>query len=312
MDMNIRKFVLLLGVFIAAVSCSFEPPTIPHSTRIDIKVDPNSVKGTQAYLTFTPEDDRVYYTYDIISFAEYDEGIREFGSEEAKVNAALKEMYESYANDWREYYRDQAYIASFKNSKLNYGAATHLAVNLTPETDYYAIAFCVDCINDSTFRLNGEMCKEKFRTTDVQYELSMMQLEYMIRDFDGEMYCYTKPTYINFDIHHDGKICRDPYIMDMVSEADLNERYGGNIFEFAASYYITVSESGYLSDFLKTDISRKKYAMDTNDEGKYFYIVGAPFNIANLNLLYILKFQYRRNMNTGYASEAITVIGPDL
>lgn len=178
--------------------------------------------------------------------------------------------------------------------------------------DGKAVRTVLEPYTDFEHRLGGEMCKEKFRTTDVQYELSRMQLEYMIRDFDGKMYCYTKPTYINFDIQHDGKICRDPYIMDMVSEVDLNEEYGGNIFEFAASYYITVSESDYLSDFLKTDISRKEYFMNTNDEGKYFYIVGAPFNIANLNLLYILKFQYRRNMNTGYASEPITVIGPDL
>lgn len=307
MDMNIRKFVLLLGVFIAAVSCSFEPPTIPHSTRIDIKVDPSSVKGTQAYMTFTPEDDRVYYTYDIISFAEYDEGIRKFGSEEAKVNAALKEMYDSYANDFREYYRDHAYIASFKNSQLNYGAATHLAVNLTPETDYYAIAFCVDCINDSTFRLNGEMCKEKFRTTEVQWDLSKMQLEYMVRDFDGRFYCYTKPTYFNVDLEHNGKICRDPYIVDMISEKELNEVYGGDVFSFAAAYYRLISESGFLSEYLNTDISRKEYNLNPDDEDEWFYIVGAPLNITNLELLYILKFQYKRNMSTKYSSEAISI-----
>lgn len=305
--MNIRKFVLLLGVFIAAVSCSFEPPTIPHSTRIDIKVDPSSVKGTQAYMTFTPEDDRVYYTYDIISFAEYDEGIRKFGSEEAKVNAALKEMYDSYANDFREYYRDHAYIASFKNSQLNYGAATHLAVNLTPETDYYAIAFCVDCINDSTFRLNGEMCKEKFRTTEVQWDLSKMQLEYMVRDYDGKLYCYAKPTYFNYDLQHNGKICRDPYIVDMISEKKLNEVYGGDVFSFAAAYYRLISESGFLSEYLNTDISRKEYNLNPDDEDEWFYIVGAPLNITNLELLYILKFQYKRNMSTKYSSEAISI-----
>lgn len=307
MDMNIRKFVLLLGVFIAAVSCSFEPPTIPHSTRIDIKVDPSSVKGTQAYLTFTPEDDRVYYTYDIISSAEYDEGIREFGSEEAKVNAALKEMYDSYANDFREYYRDHAYIASFKNSQLNYGAATHLAVNLTPETDYYALAYCVDCVNDSTFRMNGEMFKKKFRTTEVQWDLSKMQLEYMVRDYDGKLYCYAKPTYFNYDLQHNGKICRDPYIMDMISEKELNEVYGGDVFSFAAAYYTLISESGFMSEYLNTDISRKEYNLSPDDEDEWFYIVGAPLNITNLELLYILKFQYKRNMSTKYSSEAISI-----
>lgn len=307
MDMNIRKYVLLLGVFIAAVSCSFEPPTIPHSTRIDIKVDPSSVKGTQAYMTFTPEDDRVYYTYDIISFAEYDEGIRKFGSEEAKVNAALKEMYDSYANDFREYYRDHAYIASFKNSQLNYGAATHLAVNLTPETDYYAIAFCVDCINDSTFRLNGEMFKEKFRTTEIRYDLSNMKLEYMLRDFDGRFYCYTKPTYFNVDLEHDGKICRDPYIVSMVSQSDLDREYGGNFFRYAREYYAMIAKSGHLSDFLRIDITREQYDMSEAGEDEYFYIVGAPFNITNLDLLYILKFQYRRNMDIRYTSETLIV-----
>lgn len=302
MDTIIKRLLLLFAVFAIAVSCSYESPTITHSTRIEIKIDPNSIKGTQAYITITPEDDRVYYTYDVISFDEYDEGIRNYGSEEAKINAALKEMYDNYASDWREYYGDQAYIASFRNSQLNYGATNHLAVNLAPETDYYALAFCIKCINDSTFRVNGEIFKEKFRTTEVQYTMSKMRLEYMLRDYDGRMYCYTKPTYIDFDILHDGKICREPYIMDIISESDLKEKFDGNLFKFAYSYYKNISESGHLSDFLKTDISRNEYNFSNDDEGKSFYIVGAPFNITYLNMLYISKFQYKRNMSTKYSS----------
>lgn len=303
----INRLVLLLGVFAVAVSCSYESPEITQSTRIDIKIEPNSIKGTQAFMSITPEDDRVYYMATVISLDEYNEGIRTFGSEEAVVNAALKEMYDIYARDWREYYGDHAYIASFKNSQLIYGAITHLAVNLTPETDYYAIAYCIDCVNDSTFRVNGEIFKEKFRTTEVQYTMSKMQLEYMLRDYDGRMYCYTKPTYIDYDIQHDGKICREPYIMDIISESDLKEKFDGNLFKFAYSYYKNISESGHLSDFLKTDISRNEYNFSNDDEGKSFYIVGAPFNITYLNMLYISKFQYKRNMSTKYSSMRLPV-----
>lgn len=303
----INRLVLLLGVFAVAVSCSYEPPMIKHPTRIEIKIDPNSIKGTQAFITVRPEDDRVYYMTTVISLAEYDEGIRNFGSEEAKVNAAIKEMYDSYASYWSEHFGDHAYISSFKNSQLIYGAMTHLAVNLTPETDYYAIAYCIDCVNDSTFRMSGELFKEKFRTTEVQYVMSKMQLEYMLRDYDGRMYCYTKPTYFDFDIQHDGKICREPYIMDIISESDLNDNYDGNLFKFAYSYYQNILESGYLSYFLETDISRNEYNFSNDDEGKYFYVVGAPFNITYLNLLYILKFQYKRNMSTKYSSVPLPV-----
>lgn len=46
--------------------------------------------------------------------------------------------------------------------------------------------------------------------------------------------------------------------------------------------------------------------MEDAEDGEYFYIVGAPYNITNLGLLYVLKFQYRKNMNTKYSSEKIS------
>ena len=48
--------------------------------------------------------------------------------------------------------------------------------------------------------------------------------------------------------------------------------------------------------------------MSEAGEDEYFYIVGAPFNITNLDLLYILKFQYRRNMDIRYTSETLIVL----
>lgn len=303
-----KRFVrsaLLCGVLAAAVSCSFESPEIQTPTRLDIQVDKNSIKGTQAVITISPEDDRVYYMAGVVSNAEYDTFIKHFGSEKGAADSSLKEMYNEYADDWKLLYGDHAYISSFRNSKLIYGDVVSHVTGLTPETDYYAFAYCVNCVNDSTFTMNGELYKVKFRTTEIQYDLSKMQLEFMLRDYDGKLYCYTKPTYFDYDLQHNGKICRDPYLVDMVSQADLDEIYGGDLFAFAYTYYSNLYENDLLSENLHTDITRNEYNMSLAGEGECFYIVGAPLNVTNLNILYVLKFQYKRGMNVKYSSETV-------
>lgn len=308
MNQRIKRFFTACAFAVAVLSCSYVPVEIPQGTRIDIQVDMESIKGTQASMAFIPEDDRVYYMGAIVSEKEYNTVLEAYEGNVANViNDALKDMYEEYVEEWKAMYGDHAYKAPFKNAKLIYGKANHMAVDLTPQTDYYALAYCVDCVNDSTFRLKGDLFKRKFTTTDVQTTPSKMKLEYMVHDYDGKMYMYTRPTYTGYDIQHDGKICRDPYFVDMISKKDLDEYYGGNFFALAWAYYEEHRKLGDLNDILSNDISRKEFPMEDAEEGDIYYIVGAPYNINNLfTKLYVLDIQYKRNMSTKYKSTVIT------
>lgn len=306
MNQRIKRFFTACTFAFAALSCSYAPVEIPQGTRISIQVDMESIKGTQASMAFIPEDDRVYYMGAIVSVEEYNDTLKAYDGNAANViNAALKDMYKEYVKDWKELYDDHAYKAPFKNAKLIYGKSSHLAVGLTPQTDYYALAYCVDCVNDSTFRIKGDLFKQKFTTTEVQTYLSKMKLEYMVHDTDDGMYMYTKPTYTGYDIQHDGKICRDRYFVDMISKKDLDKQFGGNPFAFAGAYYMEHLTRGDLNNVLCSDISRKEYDMTDAEEGDHFYIIGAPYNITNLNRLYVLEITYTRKMKTRYESELI-------
>lgn len=306
MNPGIKRFFTACSIAVATISCSYSPEVIPEGTRIDIKVDMESIKGTQASMSFIPQDDRVYYDVDIITTKEYNTVYEAYeGKIETYLNERLKDEYDTYVLTWKLLYEDHAYKAPFKNAKFIYGKSSYLAVGLTPLTDYYAIAYCVDGVNDSTFRVKGDIFKQKFATTDVKTELSKMKLEYMVHDAEGKMYLYTRPTYTGYDIQHDGKICRDPYFVEMISKKELDEDHGGNIFAFASKYYNQASGLGILNDILCNDISRKEYYMEDAEEGEHFYIVGAPYNITNLNRLYVLDITYTRNMKTRYKSELI-------
>lgn len=306
MNPGIKRFFTACASAVAAVSCSYFPEVIPQGTYIDIQVDMESLKGTQALVSYTPHDDRVYYLADVISVKEYNIIADAYdGKVDIFINEILKAMYDDYAKAWEIMYSNHAYRAPFKNAELIYGKYSRMIVGLTPKTDYYALAYCVDCVNDSTFRIKGDLFKEKFTTTDVQADLSKMKLEYMVHDHDGKMHLYTRPTYKNYDIQHDGKICRDQYFVDMISKKDMDEQYGGNPFAFALNYYSKALELGILNDILYYDISRREYDMTDVEEGEQFYIVGAPYNITNLNKLYVLEFTYTKNMNTDYESEFI-------
>lgn len=307
MNQRIKRFFTACAFAVAVLSCSYVPVEIPRGTRIDIQVDMESIKGTQASMAFIPEDDRVYYMGAIVSVKEYNDTLEAYEGNVANViNDALKDMYKEYVKDWKELYDGHAYKAPFKNAKLIYGKANHMAVGLTPQTDYYALAYCVDCINDSTFRIKGDLFKRKFTTTDVQMTPSKMKLEYMVHDHDGKMYIYTRPTYTGYDIQHDGKICRDPYFVDTISKKTLDEKHNGNLFAFARAYYEEHHNLGDLNDILSNDISRKEYDMSDAKEGDHYYLVGAPYNINNLfTKLYVLDIQYKKNMSTKYESEVI-------
>lgn len=306
MNPGIKRFSTACAFAVAALSCSYVPVEIPQGTRIDIQMDKESIKGTQASMSLIPADDRVYYLAAIVSEKEYNT-VRDAykGRIETYINGKLKDMYEEYVAEWKAMYDGHEYKAPFKNAKLIYGNSSYMAVGLTPQTDYYAIAFCVDCVNDSTFRIKGDLFKRKFTTTEVQTAPSKMKLEYMVHDHDGKMYIYTRPTYTDYDIRHDGRICRDPYFVDTISKKTLDEKHNGNLFAFARAYYEDHLHRGDLNDILSYDISRKEYDMSDVEDGEHFYIVGAPYNITSLGKLYILDIQYKKNMSTKYESEVI-------
>ena len=281
-----KRILCIIAALYALCSCSSKPLVIGVDTTLTFEI--SDLKGTQLRVTATPEFDMCWFLFDILPVEEFQKKISG-ATEEAFMQSALDNLGKQYDNISGAYREGgAAYVAGFDDMMLYFGKSSVYYTGLTPETDYYVLGFCVDPMSRKP---SGPLQKMKFRTTAISPEPSNMVLDFMVQDGERCLYYYTKPTL-------DGKLCRDPYLVDFVPQEVIDERAGGDMLKYAAIWYAEKLADGTVSQYLKTDISRNEvYVLGPHDEGKRFVVFGAPYNINNKDKIFTRSFIYYKGIS---------------
>ena len=287
------RFITLAAIAAMLCSCSYEQVVVNKNTVLHFTIE--ECKGTQAVISVKPQDDRVYFNFGIMKSAFLD-SLEAEGRSMEYLEMVVEESREEY-NDFvrREKESGAHYIASYSDYYLYYAHARERYTGLDPETDYYAVGYCAS--SDGTPL--GPYQTLRFTTTAVDPTPSGMELQFMIHDNDkGSLCYYVKPLL-------DGKICRDFYLADIVSDEDLAEEpFKGDINKYAFWVYSNLKEVGVLSDMLRTDITRTDISdLRSLGEGKGYTVFGAPFNINNAKNVYSYHFEFKYGMHVDYTND---------
>lgn len=280
-----KRIFCIIATLYALCSCSSKPMVMGVDTTLDFEI--SNLQGTQLRVTATPQFDMCWFLFDILSVDEFQKRVAGT-TEEAFMQSALDNLgkqYEDIAGAYRE--NGAAYVAAFDDMMLYFGKSSVYYTGLTPETDYYVLGFCVDPMKRKP---SGPLQKMKFTTTAISPEPSNMVLDFMVQDGEKCLYYYTKPTL-------DGKLCRDPYLVDLVPQEVIDEKAGGDIVKYAAIWYAEKLADGTVSQYIRTDISRNEdYTFGPQDEGKKFVVFGAPYNINNRDKIFSKSFKYYKGI----------------
>lgn len=285
-----KKIILVVSAALALVSCSHKPDVDVVDSLVDFNF--SEIKGTQVRITFTPQNDRCRYLFHVMPVQEFDK-LRESKGEQEMMVQFLADISKKY-DDMCAFYRElgASYIAGFEDMAVYFGETTMYFIGLQPSTDYYALAFCVDPFKREPC---GLLHRQLFRTTEISPELSDMRMTYLIQDNGEQLYFYVKPT------DPEERICRDPYLVDVVPDAILYaEPYNGNLEKYAYDWYMERADDvELLRLYMHSDIVREEaYVVDRDKEGEGYTIFGAPYNINNISTLFSLHFVYKKGMYT--------------
>lgn len=285
---NIIKTILSVAVAaISLHSCSYKPEVHKHDTVLTFTID--SLKGTQLLLNVKPADDLVNYIVDVVPAADLDDALARGG--EDLVFEYFINYLEDAARQRMEMFREHGdhYIASFEDIALYTSYLSKYIINLTPLTDYAVVGFCID--PDSKKPL-GRMQTLRFRTTDIHPAPSRMELSFMIQDTERYFYYYVKPLL-------DGKLCREPYLSDVVEDEVLYGKFDGDISAFIQDWYQEKVKEGTISQYLKNDISRNICPIiDKSCGGNGYTVIGAPYNLRNMDQVFHYHFVYQPGIKT--------------
>lgn len=285
--MRTFKYILLsVAALFFLLSCSSKP--VSKGLDTDFHVLFTDIAATQATIEVTPSDDRGWYATDIIKATDAD-SIINFIGEQDYMQLVLDSLSLNYDVTSLMYRRMGAsYVASFNDMVLQYGSFTRHYIELTPETGYYVMLFNV---NPETRRPLGRLQRFMFTTTPVSEEPSLTVLEFLIKDGKEFLYYYTKPTL-------DGRITKEPYLVDIVSDEDL-ALFDGDLYKYAEYWYLDKVSTNTLSYYIRYDISRNEaYIVDRAKEGAGYTIFAAPYNSSNNTSLFSYHFTYKKGMIT--------------
>lgn len=277
---GLKNFIALASLLICVSACSYKPKVAGVDTSFAVSI--YDIKGTQVAVEVRPDIDMCWYVCGVISVADFEEDLRKIGSEDAAMKNVIDSLYVKYEDVTAGFAkRGDKYICGFEDLGFYFGNYHFHYIDLQPETDYFFIVFCVDpskCVS------SGRLQRFPFKTTAISPVSSKMELTFMVHDGDDFLYYYTKPTL-------DGALCREHYLVDIVSDEVL-ENYGGDINAYAAGWYADKLALGLIPYYLKDDISRSKCLIDKTKAGAGYTIMGAPYNIYNIDKLFTLHFNY--------------------
>ncbi len=284
---KIIRYILIALSCILLHSCDYEP--VRTSSPTGFKFEFEGLLGTQVSISVTPEDDNVAFFYDVIEVSEYEDFIAS-----GKTGQDLAQMIVDKKREWYDGWLEsvsgrEEYHASWMDFWLMGPGHSRLFVNLKPQTDYYAYAFC---IKPGAFEPMGNVRLCRFTTTEIQYLEPHMAFEFMLFDSaDGFSY-YVRPT-------ERGRICKDLYLTTIVDNEVLQSPpYNGDIYLYTNHWYEERKDSIEL--YLKSDISRIDVDIEMED-GKSYTILAAQYNIGEDNPVFNYFFYYEKGLRTeGY------------
>lgn len=290
-----KKIVLAALVLVLSVSCSYKQKVSTRATSFSIV--PEVIKSNYATVSVSPDDDRVYYLAECLKKEMVDEFLSK-KPENVLMQAVIDSTLRHY-NRWKaaKYLADDysgdldKYVASYADVELYYAQNSHPFVLLEEDTSYYVIAFGVDAEKCIPI---GDLQKILIHTLPRVPEESKLRLDFMVKDNDGTVSCYVRPTV-------DGKISRDPYIADFASEKEIAEY--GNLVEYVKAmnemYY-----QDWLSYYLKFDISRNlPHILDNWEEGQTYVVFGFPYIPNYENYIQKLTVTYHKGMYIPYSQD---------
>ena len=149
---RMKKYLLIIAV-VAFAFAACKPKPVPEK-EVTFQITVTDIAASTASVKVIPSDSNALYYYDVISVEYYEE----LKSEEA-LATELKEYWEEVI----AYYKEQGETITIEDF-LSKGNDGWDYTGLTPNTQYYAYAFCLD----STYALKGKISKVAFATEEVQ------------------------------------------------------------------------------------------------------------------------------------------------
>lgn len=286
-------------------ACNIEAPYITDAKGLEFEaVD---VMGTQMTVHCTPEDDRSYYYFSIMTQREYKNLNMTDGH---FMTVMLDSLYREYL-DWRRdlLYNNEEYIMSFRNHSFHYGHASRFFTNLMPETDYIIYGFA---INPEDIQLPiGKLYTQSVRTTKINNDVSPMVIDfrYDISPVIDTTYWTTDGTDIQMELVSEaiisvrpsvnGKPTKDPYVFQIIDDETLNKQYGGDIGKYADQVVAGILSGDYPS-LIRRDINMERSYMQP---GKGYTIMAAAYRTSYRKALYYMHLYAEPGASQNYSHE---------
>lgn len=300
-----KKTILLIAMACALAACNIEAPYITEAKGLTFEA--NNIMGTQMTVHCTPEDDRSYYYFSLMTQTEYKELDMTDGH---FMTIMLDSLYRNYL-DWRRdlLYNNEEYIMSFRNHSFHYGHASQFFTNLKPETDYVIYGFV---INPEDIQLPiGKLYTQNVRTTKVINDVSPMVIDfrYDISPKIDTTYWTTDGTDINMELVSEaiisvrpsvnGKPTKDPYVFHIIEDEVLDTHYGGDIGVYADQVVAGILSGDYPS-LIRRDISMERYYMEP---GKSYTVMAAAYRTSYRDALFYLHIDAIPGASQNYSHE---------
>lgn len=279
--MKIYNFLMALSsCLVLLCACNFESEMhfLKKPVAIDILLRENTLGATKVYIEAFPAHDEVYYVWDVVPCERLDNFKR---SEKQYMELVLDGLYAQYIN-WRHQKLEagEHYIGTFANQYLSYGKTHYFYTELTPDTDYYVFAFCV---NSETNRPMGELTKKKFHT---KAPASPNYRNEMTIDFEvNGSKLLVIPSVEDVD---------DYYIWSYISEYMLEEKYHGNLEEWALDTYATRLANHTLRNSICLGIVKDQLLMAA---GETYVVAAAPYDANFEKTIFSRRFTYDGSQN---------------
>lgn len=308
---KLQSIVLLLAM-VACVfsSCDIESPY--STTGCPISFTISDLMGTQMMVSAHPERDDVFYYFDIMPKAQYEQ----MNLPDAHfMGIVLDSLYRSYL-DWRSPYllEGEMYLCEFRAFAFHYGDAQRHFTSLQPNTDYIIYGMCINP-EDVQWPI-GELYKQPVRTGEVDYSVSQTVFDFAVKMYDkptmfdgveSQLSATIRPTI-------DGRLSREPYIAMVIVDKELDQSNGYEAgFLTGLIYYASAIQAAMSLDpkagdsWLTRDISYQRVSAYTElEEGDWITLVAAVYRISWPKALYVRHFQFHRGEFLPYGHDEKT------
>ena len=265
-----KKILFAFAAVLSLVSCTKK--LNPYDMTFSLAIEDEKIGYNYAWPDIIPSNNDFYYWFGAVSAEEFSK----YGSDKEFISAKMKEL-------WDEYERCTYGDITFETLELYRGAYFQRLSILTPDTDYYLLAFTVD---ESREPLD-ELHKLKFRTktyeeSDIDFELSL----------NGSVFTFTPSN-------------NDSYFYDYLTAEELDDLYAGSPIAF---HYFTIAEYeeyGFMTGQSDTGVATSDAADFYNlEEGDVLYVTASGYRYGITSGIKMWKATYNGKGKQGTIEEA--------